>query len=179
MLKSASSFLVLSLIAIQVVVAKAIENGIYLIQDTNSGKFLGIGPVPRVYPLMDVPVRLYPEGDYFVEKWNVQQTNDGAFVIAAGRGSRDDYKIVAEDDAVYVSARKTPKEWAVTSVGDNKVEIKVPYNDAVFTADEKAFPQITLQHAQGLPSQQYRFVKVHRELYHPYQRSRFNVQESC
>ncbi|KAG0038705.1 hypothetical protein BGZ82_011100 [Podila clonocystis] len=179
MLKSASSFLVLSFIAIQVVVAKAIENGIYLIQDTNSGKFLGIGPVPHVYPLIDVPVRLFPEGDYFVERWNVKQANDGALVIASGRGRPDDYKIVAKGDTVIVSGQKAADEWAVTSVGDNKVEIQVPYNDAVFTADEEADPQITLQRAQGLPSQQFRFIRIDRELYHPYHRSRFNVQESC
>ncbi|KAF9382064.1 hypothetical protein CPB97_007362 [Podila verticillata] len=174
MLKSATSLLALSLIALQVVVAKAIESGTYLIQDTDSGLFLGIGPVPTIFPPPDVPVRLFPEGHHFVEKWNVKETHDGALTIFAGRGSPQDYKIVPKGDYVFVSAQKAPEAWAVESAGEGNVQIKLPFQDRVFTTELNNFHPITLQRAQGLPTQRYKFIRIDRAHY----RNRFYNQES-
>jgi hypothetical protein len=175
MLKSTTSFLALSLIALQVVVAKAIESGLYLIQDVNSGLFLGSEPVPLVYPPMDAPIRLFPGHHHFVKRWNVKETGDGALIIFAGRSSPDDYKIVSKDNHVVVSAQKAPEAWAVESAGEDTVQIKLPYQDKVFTTNFDEYSQIALEPAQGLPNQRYKFIRLDRALY----RNRFNVQESC
>ncbi|KAF9207218.1 hypothetical protein BGZ59_011281 [Podila verticillata] len=142
MLKSATSFLALSLIALQVVVAQTIQNGIYLIEDIDSGKFLGIGPTPHVYPPIDTPVRLFEYRDPFVQHWRVKEAKD-------------------------------------ESAGQDEVQIKLPFNDRVFTSYPSSNPfdsKIVLQPAQGLPNQRYRFVRLDRNLYRS---TRFNVQESC
>ncbi|KAF9375339.1 hypothetical protein CPB97_011521 [Podila verticillata] len=177
MLKSATSFLALSLIALQVVVAQFIETGTYVIQDTSSGLYLGIGPVPRTFPSVDVPVRLFPEGHYFVEKWNVKKDDNGAFTISSKQGVPQGYAIVSDYAGnVIVSVRKAPEAWAVQPAGEGNVQIKLPFQDEVFTTNEDKDIPITLQPAQGLDSQKYRFVRVDRQLYHS---NRFYNQESC
>ncbi|KAF9371176.1 hypothetical protein CPB97_002187 [Podila verticillata] len=176
MLKSATSFLALSLIALQVVVAQAIPNGLYLIQDVDSRKFLGIGPTPHVYPPIDAAVRLFPEGDRFVQPWRVEEAEDGAVIISAAGNSPKGYNIVSMEGDVFVSARKEPELWAVESAGQGEVVIKLPYENKVFTSYPYEFPQIVLRPAEGLPNQRYRFVRIDRELYRS---NRFNVQESC
>ncbi|KAF9013012.1 hypothetical protein CPC16_008440 [Podila verticillata] len=174
MLKSATFFLALSLIVLQVVVAKVIESGTYLIQDTDSGLYLGLDPIPATYPPRDVPVRLFPKGHYFVEKWNVKKTHDGALTIFAGHGSPQNYKIVSKGDYVFVSAQKAPEAWAVESAGEDNVQIKLPYQDRVFTTTHDVYSPITLQPARGLPNQRYKFIRIDREHY----RNRFYNQGS-
>ncbi|KAF8953201.1 hypothetical protein BGZ52_001014 [Haplosporangium bisporale] len=179
MLKSATSFLALSLIALQVVVAQTIQNGIYLIEDIDSGKFLGIGPTPHVYPPIDTPVRLFEYRDPFVQHWRVKEAKDGAVIISAARDSPPGYNIVTKGDYIIVSTEKEPELWAVESAGRDEVQIKLPFNDKVFTSYPGSNPfdsKIVLQPAQGLPNQRYRFVRLDRNLYRS---TRFNVQESC
>ncbi|KAI9237431.1 MAG: hypothetical protein BYD32DRAFT_298905 [Podila humilis] len=176
MLKSATSFLALSLIALQVIVAQTIQNGIYLIEDTNSGKFLGIGPTPFVYQPIDAPVRLFDQSDRFVQYWRVEGATDGAVIISAARFSPPGYNIVTQGNYIFVSAKKEPQLLAVESAGEGEVVIKLPYQDKIFTSNPSINPgasDILLQPAQGLPNQRYRFVSV--DFYHS---SPFNVQES-
>ncbi|KAF8986574.1 hypothetical protein BGZ52_008559 [Haplosporangium bisporale] len=179
MLKSATSFLALSLIALQVVVAQTIQKGIYLIQDTDSGKFLGIGPTPHIYPPIDTPVRLFNERDPFVQHWRVEEAKDGAVIISAAGSSPQGYNIVSKGDYVFVSAQKEPELWAVESSGQGEVQVKLPFNDKVFTSYPGSSPfdsKILLEPAQGSRNQRYRFVRLDRELYHG---NRFYNQESC
>ncbi|KAF9299617.1 hypothetical protein BGZ74_008840 [Mortierella antarctica] len=173
MLRSASSLFVLSLLALQVAIVKAIDNGIYLIEDIYGGR-LGLGAIPDIYPRPDVPVRVFERDSHFVEHWKVKNADDGALTISvANGGAHDGYKIIAEGDYVFASTEKHADTWSVTSVGGDQVQIKVPYKDEVFTTGHYEF--VTLQPAQGLPSQKWNFIRIDRELYH---RNRFCVQES-
>ncbi|KAF9368967.1 hypothetical protein CPB97_004037, partial [Podila verticillata] len=164
-LKSATSFLALSLIALQVVAAQIIPRGIYAIEDVNSGKFLGIGPTPDVYPPLDAP--------------RVEETKGGTVIISATVNSPPGYNIVSKEGAVFASARKEPQLLAVESAGQNEVVIKLPNKDEVFTSypsSNPKFPEIFLQPANGSRNQRYRFLRVDRDLYHG---NRFYNQESC
>ncbi|KAF9328162.1 hypothetical protein BG006_008608 [Podila minutissima] len=172
MLRSASSLFVLSLLALQVAIVKAIDNGIYLIEDNYGGR-LGLGAIPDIFPRPDVPVRVFERDSHFVEHWKVKKADDGALTISVASGAHDGYKIIANGDYVFASTEKNADTWSVTSVGGHQVEIKVPYKDEVFTTGHYEF--VTLQHAQGLPSQKWSFIRTDRELYH---RNRFCVQES-
>ncbi|KAG0030661.1 hypothetical protein BGZ82_007329 [Podila clonocystis] len=175
MLRSASSFFVLSLLALQVAVAKAIESGIYVIQD-EFGLELGLGPIPLVYPPPDVPVRVFKKGSHWVDQWKVEKSDHGALTITNVHGGDDAYRIIAKGDTVFASTQKsTDDKWSVTSVGGSQVEIKVPYKDEVFTTGREQFDIVTLQHAQGLPRQKWNFIRIDRELYH---RNRFCDQEA-
>ncbi|KAG0080176.1 hypothetical protein BGZ93_003003, partial [Podila epicladia] len=174
MLRSASSLLVLSLLALQVAIVKAIENGIYVIEDS-FGHGLGLGPIPHIYPPPDVPVRIFDRGSHFVEHWKVQNVANGDVIISGVRRGHEDYKIVSKGDYVYVSTQKHDDAWSVTSAGGNQVDIKVPYKDEVFTTGIVEHDIVTLQHSQGLPTQKWNFIRIDRELY---QRNRFCVQES-
>ncbi|KAG0332345.1 hypothetical protein BG000_010103 [Podila horticola] len=174
MLRSASSFFVLSLLALQVAIAKAIESGIYVIQDGN-GRELGIGPIPHIFPPPDVPVRVFERGSHWVEKWQVEEAKDGALTITAVQRNQLPYKIVTKGDYVFASTEKAADTWSVTSVGGGQVDIKVPNKDEVFTTGKYEFDPVTLQHAQGLPSQKWTFIRIDRELYH---RNRFCGQEA-
>ncbi|KAK5828955.1 hypothetical protein F5H01DRAFT_329237 [Linnemannia elongata] len=180
MLRSAASLIVLSLVAIQAAVASTIKPGTYLIQDSRSGLFLGIGPVPPVYPPRDVPVRLLPEQMALHERWIVKEGDDGGIIIAAGRGGPEDYKIVRNkyNNDVIVSALKAPETWEASQVGGGSlvVQIKLPYEDSVFTANPNDFPQVTLQRSNGEDNQIFRFIPIDRDLYH---RNRFTVQDTC
>ncbi|KAF9114035.1 hypothetical protein BGX30_006746 [Mortierella sp. GBA39] len=178
MLRSATSFLVLSLVAIQAVVASTIRPGTYLIQDVRSNLFLGIGPVPPIYPPIDVPLRLVPDRIAFNEKWIVREGADGGIIIFNGRGGPNDYKIASRDNDVIVSAQKAPETWDAQRVGGGPlvVAIKLPYDDKVFTTNEDEYPQVTLQPSIGEDNQQFRFIPIERELYH---RNRFTVQDIC
>ncbi|KAF9366674.1 hypothetical protein CPB97_006737, partial [Podila verticillata] len=163
-----------------VVVAQMIPSGMYVIEDVNSGKFLGIGPTPLVYPLPDVPVRLFQRGHPFVERWLVEGAEDGAVIISAAGNSPKGYKIVTKEDAVFVSTQKEPQLLAVEPAGMGEVVIKLPNEDRVFTSllysSPDKLPEIFLQPAEGLPNQRYRFLRIDRDLYRS---NRFNVQESC
>ncbi|KAG0041089.1 hypothetical protein BGZ89_007675, partial [Linnemannia elongata] len=118
MLRSAATLIVLSLVAIQAAVAISIRPGTYLIQDTQSGLFLGIGPVPPVYPPLDAPVRLFPQDVPYYKEWIVKEGDDGGIIIAAGRGGPQDYKIVRNkyNSDVIVSALKAPETWEASQV---------------------------------------------------------------
>ncbi|KAG0332342.1 hypothetical protein BG000_010100 [Podila horticola] len=173
MLRS-SSLLVLSLLCLQAV-TQAIETGRYLIQD-NRGNYLGIGPVPPVFPPRDVPVRLLSSS--LAEQWLVKQDTDGTVTISAGLGRPFDYKIVQRNDEIWLSAEKAPEPWSVTSVGDGKQEIKIPYGDLVFTADSDEFPQVHLRPAEGGANQKWTFLPINRDMnYHRGSSNRFCVQE--
>ncbi|KAF9312546.1 hypothetical protein BG003_006161 [Podila horticola] len=176
MLRSASSLLALAALCLQVALAK-IETGTYLIQDFE-GNFLGVGPVHPIYPPPDVPARLLPPSVY-AQRWLVRQNDDNTLTISVGKGYPDDYKLVSRDDVVFVSAQKDPEPWSVTSVGDNKVEIKSPYEDSVFTAEPyHREEQVRLRPARGLPNQKWNFIRVDREnIYHRGSRNRFCKQE--
>ncbi|KAF9901003.1 hypothetical protein EC991_006619 [Linnemannia zychae] len=182
MFRSAASVIALSLVAIQVAVASTIKPGVYLIQDLRTNLYLGIGPVPPVYPPLDVPLRLVPENVAFYDKWRVSEGEDGGIIISSGRGGPDDYKIVNKDDAVFVSAVKSPEVWEASRIGGERldVEIKLQYKDRVFTSDKDGFPQVTLKRAVGEDNQHFRFIPIEREhmreLYH---HSRFTIQDTC
>ncbi|KAG9069613.1 hypothetical protein KI688_010517 [Linnemannia hyalina] len=179
MLRSATSFLVLSLVAIQAVVASTIRPGTYLIQDTRTKLFLSIGPVPRLYPSIDVAVRLFPESSPFLEPWTVKEGADGGIIVISARsGVPDKYRITSKENAVIVSVQKKPETWNTEQVGEGPlvVAIKMPYDDKVFTANEDEFPQVTLQPSIGEDNQRFRFIPIERELYH---RNRFTVQDTC
>ncbi|OAQ36770.1 hypothetical protein K457DRAFT_886174 [Linnemannia elongata AG-77] len=178
MLRSAASLIVLSLVAIQTVVASTIRPGTYLIQDSRSQLFLGIGPVPPVYPPLDAPVSLVPQDSPFNQRWIVKEGDDGGIIITTGRDGPYDYKIVRNDNDVIVSARKAPETWEASQVGDGSliVQIKLPYEDRVFTANQDDFPQVTLQRSIGEDNQIFRFIPILRDLYHP---NRFTVQDTC
>ncbi|KAG0354464.1 hypothetical protein BGZ54_001629 [Gamsiella multidivaricata] len=170
----ASSFLVLCLFFVQVAIARVLEPGKYFIQD-NRGNYLGIGPVPPIYPPIDVPARLVP--NHIAEKWIVDLADNGAFTISAGRGRHDDYKLVSREDVVYVSARMAPEPWTMTSAGDGKFMIQAPNRDLVYTANVDEFPHVTLQPASGEDSQRWTFVRIDRDNYWRGYRNRFCVQE--
>ncbi|KAF9540767.1 hypothetical protein EC957_003740 [Mortierella hygrophila] len=178
MLRSATSFLVLSLVAIQAAVASTIRPGTYLIQDVRSNLFLGIGPLLPVYPPMDVPLRLVPEHIASYEKWNVREGDDGGIIIFAGKGGPDDYKITSRDNNVIVSVQKNPETWDAQQVGGGPlvVAIKLPYEDKVFTANGGVYSEVTLQPSIGGVNQIFRFIPIERDLYH---RNRFTFQDTC
>ncbi|KAK3819359.1 MAG: hypothetical protein JOS17DRAFT_756275 [Linnemannia elongata] len=178
MLRSAASFIVLSLVAIQAAVASTITPGVYLIQDVRSRLFLGIGPVPPSFPLRDVPVQLVSEDAAFNYPWFVKEGTDGGIIIAARDGGPNDYKITYEGPEVIASARKAPQTWEAAQVGGGpfEVAIKLPYDNRVITADLNVFPQVTLQPSVGENNQRFRFYPIRPQLYH---RNRFTVQDTC
>ncbi|KAF9378465.1 hypothetical protein CPB97_009561 [Podila verticillata] len=130
MLKSATSFLALSLIALQVVVAQMIPSGIYAIEDVNSGKFLGISPTPDVYPPLDAP--------------RVEESKGGTVIISATVNSPPGYNM-SKEGAVFVSALMESELWAVQSAGQGEAQIKLPYENKVFTSYPGRVPEIVLQ----------------------------------
>ncbi|KAG0277961.1 hypothetical protein BGZ95_005010 [Linnemannia exigua] len=163
MLRTLSSLL-LAFITFQVVVARTIKSGTYLIQDVK-GAFLGIGPVPDVNPLPDTPVRLFEQDSRFVQRWLVKEQN-GAFAISMGHGRPDDYKIVPKGDFVIVTTEKNTDVWSLESSDEKEVVIRSPYSDLVFTTDNDHF-QLTLQPDQGLAEQRFRFIRIERDVYDP------------
>lgn len=178
MLRSATSFIVLSLVAIQAAVASTIRPGTYLIQDVRTKLFLGIEPIPHGWPPVDSPVRLVSEHVAFRDLWTVKEGDDGGIVIFTGKGRPGDYKITHEHKDVIVSAQKAPTTWAAEEVGGGPlvVTIKAQYEDRLFTTDELAYPQVTLQPSNGGDNQRFRFIPIERDLYH---RNRFTVQDTC
>ncbi|KAG0349960.1 hypothetical protein BG005_010512 [Podila minutissima] len=168
MLRSAPSLLALAVLCVQVALAK-IEAGYYVIQD-NESNYLGIGPFRPIWP--EVPARLGLENTD-VQVWFVEEAKEG-FIISALRDG-DDYRLVSNEGVVFVNAQKDPETWAVTSVGENKVEIKAPYQDSVFTAKPEDEFQVQLRRAEGLPNQKWTFVPMDR--YHRESRNRFCKQE--
>ncbi|KAG0030550.1 hypothetical protein BGZ81_002507 [Podila clonocystis] len=173
MLRSASSLLALTVLCLQVVLAK-IETGTYVIQDFE-GNYLGIPSAP-VFPPPDVPAELYRTRRH-AQKWFVRE-DEGGVIISAGRGYLEEYKLVTRGDVVYASFRKEPATWAVTSVGDNKVEIKSPYQDSVFTSEPDSRFQVRVRPAEGAPNQKWNFIAIDRDEYsHRGSRNRFCKQE--
>ncbi|KAG0067518.1 hypothetical protein BGZ92_005116, partial [Podila epicladia] len=140
MLRSASSFLALAVLCMQVALAR-IESGVYVIQDVR-GDFLGIGEFPPIFPPPDVPAGLVSRP----QRWFVEE-KEGGVTISARRDDPNAYKVVAHGDVVFMSAQKAPETWAVTSVGGNMFEIKSPFEDKVFTAIPEGYPQVQLRRA--------------------------------
>ncbi|KFH62580.1 hypothetical protein MVEG_11973 [Podila verticillata NRRL 6337] len=174
---SVSSFVVLCLLFLQVVIARTLETGTYLIVD-NQGYYLGLGPVNPIYPPPDVPARLFASGTHAVH-WHVKQVNGGAVTISLGQGLPNDYKLVAKGDSVFASAQKTPQVWSVTSAGDFKYVIQLEYQDEVFTAHPLSEREVTLERAKGKPNQQWSFIRIDREVnYHRGSTNRFCKQEA-
>ncbi|KAF9273020.1 hypothetical protein BGZ74_004941, partial [Mortierella antarctica] len=92
MLRS-SFFVVLALLFLQVALALSIEPGTYYIE-SDDGLLLSVGPVPLIYPPMDVPVRLFERGSPFVTKWEVKSAEDGGLLISTRSGiPQFDYSI--------------------------------------------------------------------------------------
>lgn len=174
---SVSSIVVLCLLFLQVVIARSIETGTYLIVD-NQGYYLGLGPVNPIYPAPDVPARLFASGTHAAH-WHVKKTNDGAVTISLGQGLSNEYKLVAKGDYVFASAQKAPQAWSVTSAGDFKYDIQLPYKDELFTAHPLKEHQVTLEHAQGKPNQKWSFIRIDRGTnYHRGSTNRFCKQEA-
>ncbi|KAG0030662.1 hypothetical protein BGZ82_007330 [Podila clonocystis] len=118
------------------------ETGTYLIKNYED-LYLSIGSVPHIFPPLDAAVQLFEEGSRWVQKWLVQPGQDGGLIISDGSREPFDYKFVVNEDIVFVSTQKAANVWSVTSVRGNKVEIKAPYNDKVFTSAD-CCPQVTL-----------------------------------
>ncbi|KAF9321458.1 hypothetical protein BG006_002612, partial [Podila minutissima] len=95
----------------------------------------------------------------------VKSAADGGLLIS----TRTDipqfhYSFVNRHGAIYVSTtQKAPQIWSVSSVGGGQFDIKLPYEDKVFTSEEDSFPQVTLQAAEGLPNQKWNFIRVDRD----------------
>ncbi|KAG0041589.1 hypothetical protein BGZ83_001603 [Gryganskiella cystojenkinii] len=163
MFRSLSSALVLTLVALQVVAARVLSTGTYMIEDCD-GKLLGIGPVPPVYPPMDVPVRLFDRGSPFAERWLVREMDDGVFVISAGHGRPEDYKIVARNDAVFVSAVKTAETWSLDMSSKKDVIIRAPHSNNVFTVEENdQYAPLKLRQDEGQNNQRFKFIRIDRD----------------
>ncbi|GJJ73084.1 hypothetical protein EMPS_05442 [Entomortierella parvispora] len=169
--------LVLTLICLQGVFAY-IPEGLYEIQ-TLDNEYLSIGPVPPVFPPMDVPARLSDRrrGD---EIWEVLRSNDGGYTIRQRGDPKWAYGLNRDDNgAVIVSSRKAPQTWAVDKAGPDVHTIRVVNEDKLFTAKRDDFPQVVLRPADGSGEQLWRFIPFSDDWNARggmYGKSRFNVQ---
>ncbi|MFC8723615.1 RICIN domain-containing protein [Streptomyces bacillaris] len=133
--------------------------GTYAIRNTASeaGAGLGVGPVPLVYPPLDMPARHLPEP--MAERWVVTPVEGGYTIVAgAGRpggdGGPGDYALIERDGDVYVSATKAPGVWSVEPAAGGGWTIGVPGQDLVATlAADDDVPQITLAPRTDSPAQ--------------------------
>ncbi|MGW1404668.1 RICIN domain-containing protein [Streptomyces sp. NPDC002403] len=132
----------------------------YVIHNVGSaeGTGLGIGPVPLIYPPIDVPVRNLSGG--FVERWVVTPVGNGLYTIIAGQGRPaeggrpGDYALVERDGAVFVSATKQPGRWTIEPAGGGRWTIGVPNSDRVITLNEDdEFPPVVLAPRNGSDAQ--------------------------
>ncbi|MFF2010155.1 hypothetical protein ACFVWY_13925 [Streptomyces sp. NPDC058195] len=132
----------------------------YVIHNVASepGSGLGIGPVPLVYPPVDVPLRYF--GGQFVERWTVKEVAPDRYTISAGPAQPGRYAFVRKEDAVFVSATKKPGEWTIESAGNGRFTLGVPGADRVATLDRDEVPQVTLAPRHGSPTQLWEFERV-------------------
>ncbi|GJJ73087.1 hypothetical protein EMPS_05445 [Entomortierella parvispora] len=171
------SLLVLTLICLQGVFG-FFQEGLYEIQ-TLDNLYLSIGPVPPVFPPLDVPARLSarPQGDHL---WEVLRSNDGSYTIRQRGDPKWSYGLNHNDDGVViVSSRKAPQTWVVDSVDLDVYTIRVVNEDKVLTANRDDSPQIVLQPAKISDKQRWRFTAFRDDLNARggmYGKSRFNVQ---
>jgi len=174
-----SSFLAvlaLTLVVLQGVLA-FVDPGRYLIQ-TEENEFLSVGPVPLVYPPIDVPARIL-DRRFYDEAWEVVPV-EGGYTIRQPGNRPDTYGLVRKDDgAIFASARSKPQTWAVNKAGDNLFTIGSVNEDRLFTQYKDAFPSVILQPADGSGAQRWKFTRIDRDshvLSGMYGKSRFNVQ---
>ncbi|GJJ73086.1 hypothetical protein EMPS_05444 [Entomortierella parvispora] len=155
-----------------------IEPGLYIIE-TLDDRFLSIGPVPPIYPPVDVPVRL-SNSPPLEEIWDVRPVDDGGYTIRQRGDSKMTYGLNQDQGkAVIVSARKAPQSWAVNNAGDGLFTIGVVNQDSLVTVNREEFPPVVLRPANGSPDQHWRFVRVDRfssTRGGMYGKSRFNLQ---
>ncbi|KAG0037738.1 hypothetical protein BGZ82_001929 [Podila clonocystis] len=159
MLRS-SSFVALALFVIQAAIVLAIEPGKYLIEN-NEGFVLGVGPIPR-NRLPEVPVRLFPSSSHFGDIWDVKRGDDGALLISTHSQS-ETFSLVNYGKGIFASSLKAPELWTITSVGNDKVEIKSPNSDEVFTSKPYEQYPVQLRPAEGRDEQKWKFVPVERD----------------
>ncbi|MFE7466763.1 hypothetical protein ACFU6R_22035 [Streptomyces sp. NPDC057499] len=140
--------------------AAVAAQGEYVIHNVASepGSGLGIGPVPLIYPPIDVPLRYF--GGQFVERWTVKAVGSDRYTISAGPVQPGRYAFVQREGAVYVSATKKPGEWTIESAGNGRYTIGVPGADRVATLDRDGNPQVTLAPRHGSPTQLWEFERV-------------------
>ncbi len=143
--------------------AQRLESGIYVIHSAGAadGSSLGIGPVPLIYPPLDVPAR-YFDGDRFVERWVVRATGDGGYTITAGRGGADDYSLTPRDQNVFVSATRQPRaQWLIQPAGNGTFTIAASDgDDKVITLQQDEFPQLLLAPQNGSADQLWEFYRI-------------------
>ena len=169
--------LALTLVVLQGVLA-FIEPGRYLIL-TEDNRFLSIGPVPLVYPPIDVPVRLL-DRRFQNEAWDLREV-EGGFTIRQPGNRRDVYGLIRQKDgAVFASATSKPQTWAVNNAGSGLFTIGVANDDLLFTQTPDKFPQVVLEPADGSDVQRWQFIRIDRDDLHAfgglYGKSRFNRQ---
>ncbi|KAG0037737.1 hypothetical protein BGZ82_001928 [Podila clonocystis] len=147
----------------------AIEPGKYLIE--NNGHHLGLGSIPRDGS-PEVVVILTPRDSPLVEIRGVKSAGDGTFRISTQFRSRE-FSILNLKNRVFASPHKAPELWAITSVGDGQVEIKLPYSNEVFTSPTFAYTPVLLMPAEGRDQQKWRFIPVERDNYYRGSNNRF------
>lgn len=141
--------------------AASLESGEYVIHSAGSatGSALGVGPVPLVFPPMDVPAR-YVEGGTFVERWVVTAAGDGRYTITAAPGREDDYSLTPKLNDVYVSARTRPvAQWSILPAGDGSWTIADGV-DRVVTVQKYEYPQLVLAPMDGSADQRWTFTRA-------------------
>jgi hypothetical protein len=142
--------------------ATSLEPGVYVLHSAGAarGSVLGIGPVPLVYPPLDVPAR-YFDGGAYGERWVVQASGDGRYTITAGQGRPDDYSLTSRGDTVIVSARQRPvAQWSIEPAGDGRWTIAAPGDDAVVTLQRDEVPQLILVPRDGSADQLWDFYRI-------------------
>lgn len=142
--------------------AASLEPGVYVIHSAGAarGSALGIGPVPLIYPPLDVPAR-YFDGGPFAERWVVQAAGDGRYTITAGQGRPDDYSLTPRGYSVFVSARQQPAaQWLIQPAGDGRWTIAAPGDDTVVTLQRDEVPQLVLAPQDGSADQLWDFFRI-------------------
>ncbi|MFK0101194.1 hypothetical protein [Streptomyces sp. NPDC091040] len=140
--------------------AQSIATGLFLISnlaDDTPGSALSIGPVPPVYPPLDVPVR-YLSGP-LTNHWLVQRGDDGLYTISAGRGGPADYRLVERDGAVFASATQEPSRWMIQGTEDGGLTLGTP-DGRLATLHADDVPQVTLDAPDGSPAQAWRLMQL-------------------
>ncbi|MEL5960751.1 RICIN domain-containing protein [Streptomyces sp. CLV115] len=147
--------------------AEVPESTRYVIHNVGSpmGTGLGIGPVPLIYPPIDVPVRNLSGPS--VERWVVKPAGNGLYTIISGQGRPaepgrpGDYALVERGDDVFVSATQQPGQWTIQPAGGGKWTIGVPNRDRVVTLKEGGqFPPVGLAPRDGSVAQLWDSVPV-------------------
>ncbi|MFJ6011062.1 RICIN domain-containing protein [Streptomyces sp. NPDC092952] len=134
--------------------------GVYVIHNVASepGSGLGIGPVPLIYPPIDVPLRYF--GGQLVERWTVKEVAPDRYTISAGPAQFGHYAFVPREDAVFLSATKKPGEWTIEPAGNRRFTIGLPGADRIATLDRDDVPQVKLDGRSGSPTQLWEFDRV-------------------